>query len=81
MAIDTTITCTKCGQDKTVTHSIGDYPTVCDECEDALKDKERRDFLGRRMKLTTPERLALIERDLYELSKQAQQPAWDGRIG
>lgn len=56
-------------KDKEVCHSAG-------EVEDQSSSK-RREFLLSRFKLNTEERLAMIERDLYEL----KQDLSDGRIG
>lgn len=81
MAILSDIVCEVCKQTKSVCHSVSDFPTVCGECRQKQKDDELAKYLAERAALPLGERLALIEAELYHLSRRPEPFDYNTPIG
>lgn len=81
MAITSSIICSRCGQKRDVTHSIRDYPSVCDECIKIEEETAKSEFLAKRAVLPIEERLALIESWIYDKDNEPEKDYWDRLIG
>lgn len=70
MAISREIYCGQCKKSKTVMCSVGEWPSLCGECEQKNEADKKAAHLESLAKLPIEERLRRLEEAMYEASKQ-----------
>ncbi len=74
MAILEMIYCSSCRQKKMETRSPQDYSTVCNECREAKRKKERNKHFEELDALTAEERLRKVEEWIYDRRQKIANP-------
>jgi len=75
MAYQATITCTKCGENKTVTVASDGHPSlICGECIAEIEAARKQKWIEELEQLPIEERLRRIEEWIYEYNPRYVPP-------
>ena len=74
MAYNTIITCTECGQNKSVIVPSSGYVTQCGECRAKIQEEARKRHFAELDELSLEERIRKIEEWIYDYRPQHVPP-------
>jgi len=83
MAVFRRIHCPQCNQEKEVMTSANNLPSICSDCKRANQKAEREEYFAKLDKLSTEERLRLVEEWIYDHPRVADHSGsfWNHPIG